>query len=443
MAERVNGLKVLFLIAVMATFWNISLYPVWRLAITSTNTGSGGATISSTAYLGEDPSATNGYDLNYDVPLSPPPQNPGYVRIYFPHSDFGSYNGNYLVDIRATTVVQKTWSITMAVNNPLSTSYSLSWVIPPLMPDYYQPKLLIGSSTINMRNQSSHAYTGFVSSCSVRLDLNTGLPYLLAIPPDFDFSDNQPQRLNLRRYFSVLSGNLSFAYSANSNLTQSLVTINDSLFWQVNPVHGYVGNTSVNLSATGSGGTKTVTINISRDATNTPPLYVNPPTQLSILQNQQGSLSWANQISDPDLDSWTIGFDGGEHFTVNVNQALSQATVIPAPGFKGVGNLIISLADGISTPRTYTLPVSVLPSTPRTPQNLRLELNESGTPVCRWDPVNLDTAGLPLTGLSYRVQLYTDPTMTNLNSEYITSDCQMILPAGYAHLFMRIKTINE
>jgi hypothetical protein len=443
MAERLTGLNLKIFIAVMAIAWALPVWSAWQMGVTFSNAGTGGASISSTAYLGENSNASNTWDWNYDVPLGPPPNNPGYVRIYFPHTDFGANNGNYLVDIRAATPVQKTWNITLSVNTPLSTSYSLSWSIPPLLPDYYRPKLLIGSSTIDMRNQSSHAWTGFVSSCSVRLDMVAGMPYLLAIPPDLEFSDNLPQALNLKRYFAVLSGNLSFSFSPNSNLTQSLVTIGDSLYWQCNPVHGYVGSTSSTLSAIGSGGTKTATIGITRSATNSPPSFRNPPGELSVIQNQSAYLSWADQISDPDLDEWQLEVSADDVFYLVVEPDMQRVQIIPLPGFKGSGEVQFRLTDNINPMVTINIPVSVLPSEPDSPQNVLLGLSDNGDMVCSWNPVSHDVSGLPISELSYRIELYSDPDCEVFLAVFTTAESQVIIPETYPRVFVKVMTMNE
>jgi len=443
MAERLTGLNLKILIAVMAIAWALPVWSAWQMGLTFSNTGTGGASISSTAYLGEHANASNTWDWNFDVPLGPPPNNPGYVRIYFPHSDFGANSGNYLVDIRAATPVQKTWNITLSVNTPLSTSYSLSWSIPPLLPDYYRPKLLIGSSTIDMCNQSSHAWTGFVSSCSVRLDMVAGMPYLLAIPPDLEFSDNQPQTLNLKRYFAVLSGNLSFSFSPNPNLTQSLVTIGDSLYWQCSPVHGYVGSTSSTLSATGSGGTKIATIGITRNATNSPPGFQNLPGEVEIIQNQSAYLSWADQISDPDLDEWQLEVTSEDDFDLVVEPDLQRVQIIPQPGFKGSGTVQFRLTDNLNPTVIINIPVTVLPAEPVFPQNVQLALSAGGEIVCSWDPVSHDISGLPISELSYRIELYSDPDCEDFISEFTTDGCQLILPSAYPKVFVKVITKNE
>lgn len=258
-------------VAVLAICIGTPLYASWQLELYYQNFGTGGALISSSAILGEHPNALDAYDWNYDIPLGPPPQNPGYLRIYFPHADWYPYNGNYGRDIRSTTVIQKSWNITLQQNAPLSSNYALSWIIPNTLPAYYQPKLLISNSTIDMRSHASYTWTGIKNSCSVCLDIVPGYPYLLAAPPDLFFANLQPQRLNLRRYFGITSGALSFAYSPDPNLIQSIVTENDSIYWQVQPLSGWTGTTTIILSATGSAGTVTSEVEITCEASSSPP----------------------------------------------------------------------------------------------------------------------------------------------------------------------------
>lgn len=442
MAKRIISRKILSLIALMATSWVASFCSSWQLSLTYTNTGTGGAMINSTAYLGEDPNATNGWDWNFDVPLPPAPNNPGYVRIYFPHSDFGANNGNYLVDIRANNPVQKTWNISLAVNTPLSTAYSLSWVIPPLMPDYYQPKLLIGSSTINMRSQSSYAWTGYMSSCSVRLDLLAGMPYLLAIPPDLLFSNNQPQYLNLQNYFSVISGNLSFAFSANANLEQSLVSVNDSLHWKVNPLHGYSGTTSVNLSATGSGGTKTVSVDVTRDATNSPPVFSPPLEAVQIEEGSGGYFSYEGLISDPDLDPVQIQAIGDSTLSLEVMQSLQAVHILPSPGVKGNGSFILELSDGLNPAQSYNIPIYIYPLEPQQVTNVNINI-QNGSLLIAWSPVTHSIWSIPVFDLEYRVCGFSDAACTQPLFNLVTPENNLSLPAIYPTVFVRITTINE
>ncbi len=442
MAQRVIERKILLLIAIMATSWATSLYSAWQLGLSYANSGSGGTVINSTAFLGEDPNATNGYDWNFDAPLPPAPNNPGYVRIYFPHSDFGGSNGNYLVDIRAATPVQKTWNIALSVNTPLSTSYSLSWSIPPLLPDYYQPKLLIGSSTINMRSQSSYAWTGYMSSCSVRLDVVAGMPYLLAIPPDLLFSDNQPQSLNLRRYFSVISGNLSFSFSPNPNLEQSLVTLGDSLYWKVAPVPGYIGSTTVTLSAIGSGGTKTQNVIITRDATNSPPVFSPPGEAVQIFEGSGGFFYFADLISDPDLDPIEIQASSDSSLTLNVMADQQAVQILPAPGKKGNASFFLELSDGHNPVQSHPVNVFINPLEPSPITHINATM-QSGMLQLSWAPVLESIWGLPVFDLEYRVCAFSDAACTEPLFELVTPDTALGIPAAYPQVFVRISTINE
>lgn len=443
MVNRLNCYKYLILIAVIAIGGVAHLFADWQMGLSFSNLGTGGSYYRSSAYLGEHSSATNGYDWNYDIPASPAPNNPGYVRVFFPHTDWGAYNGNFRADIRAANPLQKTWNVTLAVNTPLSTNYSLEWTIPSEMPDYYQPKLLIGSTTINMRTQSAHAWTGVVSSCSVRLDLAAGMPYLKAPLPDITFSNNYSQSYNLNRYFAVLSGSLSFSFSSNPYLEQSLVAAGDSLYWHLYPVYGYVGSTSVVISAIGSGGTKTATVNVIRDSTNSPPQFAMPEQPVLIYESTGDFFIYTGRVSDPDLDP--VQLMAYENDTLTPSFFYDQQAIFlqPAQGFKGNTSFTLEISDGVNPLQTYEIPVYVQALEPNPVTGINLSQAPDGSLVLCWDEVQDSIWGTPVYDLEYRVSGFADAGCTQLLFEYSVSDNILQIPSGYPSVFVIITTINE
>lgn len=62
------------------------------------------------------------------------------------------------------------------------------------------------------------------------------------------------------------------------------------------------------------------------------------------------------------MDALTINFSGGENISIEPEETLQQATVIPAAGFKGETVFQFSLADENHSPVIYEIPVTVLPA---------------------------------------------------------------------------------
>lgn len=443
MVNRLNCYKYLILIAVIAIGGVAHLFADWQMGLSFSNLGTGGSYYRSSAYLGEHSSATNGYDWNYDIPASPAPNNPGYVRIFFPHTDWGAYNGNFRQDIRATNPLQKTWNITLAVNTALSTNYMLEWSIPIEMPDYFQPKLLIGSSTINMRNQTNHIWTGFLSTCAVRLDLATGMPYLKGPLPELLFSNNYVQSLNLNRYFAVLSGSLNFSFSSNPLLEQSLVAMGDSLHWTLSPVYGFVGTTNVVLSATGSGGTKTATVYVIRDSTNSPPQLVVPAEPVHIWEGSGDFYYYGGSLSDPDLDPIQMIAHENEELVPSVFSDLQAVFLLPAPGIKGYTGFFMEISDGINNPQSYEIPVYVNPLEPHPVTEINFIRSADGSLVLSWTEVESSVNGTPLYDLEYRITGYADASCTQQLFETDTADTELTILNIYPRLFLKISVINE
>ncbi|HQM17384.1 MAG TPA: hypothetical protein PL116_06115 [Candidatus Cloacimonas sp.] len=433
----------IFLLAI-AICASINLYADWRIKLTITNQGSDDS-ISASVFLGESEGAADGLDT-YDFPLGPPPNNLPYIRAYFPHNDWGStFNGNYIKDIRSINPAAKTWNFTFSITGtPLSNNYRLSWNITGLFPACYQPRLVFNSQNINMLTQSSYLYTGWVTSGSIQMQYNNAMPYQVLTLPELLFSDNLTKGLNLNRYFKVGSGTLNFNCHPNANLVQNLVTLQDSVWLNIYPVAGFVGTTIAEISVIGSGGTLNAQISVIRDATNSPPVYLDAIQPLPIIQNQQGIFSWAGKVFDPDLDALTINFSGGENISIEPDETLQQAAVIPDAGFKGETVFQFSLSDENHSPAIYEIPVNVLPAVPSSPQNLVLQLLPENSLLLTWQTVNTDTLGLPVFGLKYKVMLYADSAGTQLINQYTDiSASQIIIPEAGEKMFIKVIAVNE
>ena len=417
----------------------------WRIEFCLANLGSGDSAISAYVYLGESKGAADGFDT-YDFPLGPPPNNLPYVRAYFPHNDWGStFNGNYIKDIRSINPAAKTWNFTFSITGtPLSNNYRLSWNITGLFPACYQPRLVFNSQNINMLTQSSYLYTGWVTSGSIQMQYNNAMPYQVLTLPELLFSDNLTKGLNLNRYFKVGSGTLNFNCLPNANLVQNLVTLQDSVWLNIYPVAGFTGTTVAEFTVSGTGGTLNMQISVIRDTTNSPPVYLDTIQPLPIIQNQQGIFSWAGKVLDPDLDALIINFSGGENISIEPDETLQQAAVIPAAGFKGETVFQFSLADENHSPVIYEIPVNVLPAVPGSPQNLVLQLLPENSLLLSWQTVNTDTSGLPVNGLKYKVMLYADSAGTQLINQYTDiSTSQIIIPIGAEKMFIKVIAVNE
>ncbi|MDD4309164.1 MAG: hypothetical protein PHO32_02180 [Candidatus Cloacimonetes bacterium] len=438
-------LKLLFFIALAVFLPSMHLHAAWMMDITMQNLGSGGSVISAIASFGENTAAADGWDWQCDIPIFGGPMNGSYVLAYFPHSDWGVNNGNYNRDIRSATPGLKTWSATLKASSPLSYIYLLSWEIPASMPQYYSPKLIFDSQTINMRNVSSFSYrtASATTNCSFRLDFNPGVPYLLAPFEDMHFSDNLPESINLNQHFAVLSGNLTLAYTANEHLNQSIQTVGSLRYWQVQPLPGWQGSTTATLSATGTSGTTVVNIGIVRDSTNSPPEISLETNQLTIMQNQSVTFSWANQVYDVDFDDLRVSIQGTSNFQVMLNDVLQEAVITPTMGYKGTDTLSFTVSDEINPTQTIPLLISVNPAPPLPPINISIIPSE-GELLCTWEAVLTDAFGYPIQGLRYRVTCHTDPEcITPPYFSLETSNQFAQIPATATQLFVKIISINE
>jgi len=76
--------------------------------------------------LGVGPGAADGFDAN-DIMDPPPPESPeGYLVMFFPHSDWGQFSGQYRWDLRGPITDEKTWDVMVQTNRP-NEEVTLSW----------------------------------------------------------------------------------------------------------------------------------------------------------------------------------------------------------------------------------------------------------------------------------------------------------------------------
>lgn len=422
---------------------SIKIYAAWELAIGYSSTGSTGTVISAQAILGENVQASEAWDWSHDFPLGPPPMTSSYVRIHFPHSDWGVNNGNYIKDIRGASPAVKTWAIGLQNYNQPGNNFSLSWVLPVNFPAYYAPKLVISGRTIDMRLQNSYSFTTITSTCNIRMDFDASLPYLREQIPTQMFADNLPRAIPLSEYFGVFSGMLSYSFSPNEHLSQSLQSIGDSQYWVVNPVAGWRGSTSVNVLATGSSGSASCTVTISRDSTNSPPQIMNPIAGMVILQNQRGKLSWEDAWFDADLDDLSLSILAPNGFQVLPIADSLFAYIIPPLAFKGIDTLQVMISDGVNEAVAHEVSLNVQASEPNPPDSIVMQRDSSGALLLTWQDVHSDISGGPLNGLQYQIQVFSDAGCTILLEQHVTSENQFVIAGSDSSAFIRIISINE
>lgn len=424
-----------------------ALYADWQLSLIVTNHGSGSSVLQGYAHLGEHATASDGYDWNHDLAYQNFSPSPEYVHPYFVHTDWGTtYNGNYSVDIRSTVPATKTWNTTIKAQNRLSNNYTLSWEITGSIPSYYTPVLVFGAQTINLRAQSSHSYATAASltNCVIRVDYDATIPYILSPIPDLLFSDNQARRVNLNEHFAVNTGSLTYSYADNAHLGQRIVNEGGAFHWEVHPLAGWIGSTSVEITATGNGHTVSQMVSIERDNTNSPPLFIDELPLLELTQNQSLIWSWAGLVYDADWDSTWVEIDDTENFSAICDYQTEEVLLIPAPAFKGQDSLQVSIHDAFNPPQTYTLHLSVLPSEPLMVQNIQLHPDGDEGIVCSWDAVTLDINGAPLAGIVYDLYLYAEwPSATPAQIIESISNTWVLIPDLWDRAFIRIIAKNE
>jgi len=423
------------------------LFADWRLELLVTNTGTGGSENHGSAILGESGDASEAYDWGNDLAYAFPPMSNSYVAPYFLHSDWGEYNGNFSVDIRSTLPDTKTWITKIKAQNPLSTNFIISWQITGSFPPYYAPILLFGANTINMLEQSSFYYASAanISSCTIQMQYDPSYPVILDPIADMLFSDNLLREVNLNQHFAVASGELAFTYVNNEFLVQDLCTRNDSIYWAVYPVPGWTGSTQAELNATNDAHSVSMTVNITRDETNSPPVLSGSLEPLSIIQNQSQIFSWEHLLYDADLDSTWLELGSTAQIQVYPDPTLCQALIVPSAGFKGCDSLSIWIYDGFTAPQQFFLDINVLPAEPMQVQNLQISVTADSSLICAWDAVTQDISGGPISGLLYDVYVYEEiPSgATAILSQHSIAGTMIELPGDLCRGFIQVIAKNE
>ncbi|MCB5286305.1 MAG: hypothetical protein LHW64_00695 [Candidatus Cloacimonetes bacterium] len=434
-------LRPLILTALAVFLPSLHLCVAWEVYIGIQNQNSSGSYLASSMVIGEHQNALEGYDASYDHSYTFPSMSNRYVQPYIVHNDWGAHNGNFLADIRSQVPGNKTWNCKARAQNPHSAFYTLSWTVPADFPAYYQATLTILSVSIDMRAQNQYTYATYnaYTDFSIAVQFDDSIPYQIREFPTLSFSDNQIQSLNLNEYFSSGDSGLDFACIPNANLVQEL----DNMLWQIYPNPGWIGETSAEIRVYGSqGDSLSAFVNVVRDDTNSPPQWEGA-LELQLIQNQQIILSWEEQIYDADRDEITVNIDGGDHFRVFLNDLLDEATLIPEPAFKGETVVHLLLSDGFRSLQRFDISVQVLPSEPRRPEALELQVLPDHSLMLSWAEVNADISGLPINQIRYRISLYSQPDATGLISEQESSDTNIILPLSQERVFIRVIAINE
>ncbi|MCB5268160.1 MAG: Ig-like domain-containing protein [Candidatus Cloacimonetes bacterium] len=419
----------------------------WRVKFTVTNHGSEGAQITNWAYFGEAANAADGYDYYNDLLLMSPPSGSPYIAPYFPHSDWGINNGNFVKDIRSNNPTNKTWNTTIKVQNRLSNNFTLSWEFIDDIPDYYSPIMVFGTQSINILEQSSFNYTSAatLTNLTLTVDYNSLVPYSLAEIPDLTFSDNQSQSLNLNRYFRVGSGTLSFTCSPDDNLIQDIVSNGDSVYWVLYPVPGWQGITTVEINAINGINISSQSVVVQRDNTNSPPVLQQALPTLQVTQNQSVNWDWTSYFADPDLDSLSISVMDCEHISVQASVNPGEITISPSEGYKGNLNLTLLVFDGHNEAPAFPIELQVLPSQPQQVQNVRFSFEDPASLLCEWDPVVQDISGNAISDLVYNVYIYQEYPLSEAAALVFNSitDTHVVVPAEWAKAFIVITAKNE
>ncbi len=424
----------------------------WWIALDLTNHNANGDPATARVYFGEHPMATDTYDVDYDFPLVSGGVNPTKVRMFFPKTNWGSYNGDYYRDTRSHTQTSKIWDTRITRNSPYSTNYTMSWIIPEETPPYLKLEMIIGGVTVNLRNSNTYNFTyttpGTPQNFQLRTTVLNGIPYVTSPIGTQSFSNNVMRTLTLDQHFGIINGTISYSTSANPNIIQNISTIGGTRYWNYRPIHGYIGETSVSITATGPSGTCVHTISIIRDDTNTPPATSLEVESVPVMQNAYAEIDYSGTIYDIDLDPVTVSAVSGDFVSAFWNPDIEVLELVPNPGMKGTDVVYLVLNDEVNTVQMIPIEVHVLPSTPKSVQNPILEIDSEDPSLLKisWDSVTEDIGDAPLYGLRYEIQFFTQypsddsiiPWHTILQSEAYYS-----FPADLPVGFIRIVTRND
>lgn len=408
----------------------------WRMDIHVINYSAGATdSLSNWASFGEMQSAQEGYD-SQDLLYNIPPMGNRYVVPYFRHTDWGANSGNFSVDIRSTVPNTKIWESSVKAQSPYTSSYTLRWhCVWGEIPAYYSPKLILGQSQIDMRSQTSFTYVSgaSITNFSIQLVYDPQMPYITQPIGNILFANNQPVQIVLNHHFAVNSGSLSYSFAPNEYITQTLLNEAGNRLWKLQPVEGWIGSTSLTITA--HNGTKSIcqTVSATRNYINSAPEFIQPLPHLEIMQNSFFSWHWGALAEDPDGDAITLEALPTSALDIIIDNVNKILIISPAESFKGNTQLQIYLSDGTNLSFPYLLEISVLPSTPQPVQNLQLSTTTEGM-ILTWNAVTLDIGGKAIGGIVYNVYSYAEPSF---------SAPQHLIATGLADTFLAIPAVQR
>ena len=218
-------------------------------------------------HFGVHQNALDSHDsLDAFEPPSPPPP---FVKLYFPHQDWGGWNGNYTNDIKSDFITNKYWFVNIQSSSPSQQSYTLQWNSLDEVPDYYNLILQNGFDMIDMREQNEYQFSSSSNTISIMTMARpiNGYPYISEQIDSLYFEDYTPQQFELNDYFSVNgSSSLSYQFLENLELAQSI----EGSIYTISPIPGWSGNSTIYLTAIGSEGEVTMQIKITGNKMNPP-----------------------------------------------------------------------------------------------------------------------------------------------------------------------------
>ncbi len=438
-----------FLLTACGLFWfSLLMASPWFVTFTITNINPSGNSPSSTVYFGEHPDATDAYDPQYDLLICVGGINTPPIVMYFPKTDWGANNGNYQKDTRSTAITAKTWNTRITRNSTVSTNYLLEWELHASLPAYLKLEMVMGTTTINLRNQSSYSFVYSTPSTPQNFVLQTspitGLPYNTSSIAEQYFSDNLMRSISLNNHFGIVNGTISYNLQSNPVVVQNISTVGGVTAWNFRPVNGFTGTTSVVIQASGTAGTCTQTVQIHRNDTNSPPQISFEPEAVQTLQNHPTLMDFSAAFFDIDLDPIIVTAISGNKTNALWDAGNETLLISPLPAAKGQDTIHLSISDNVNDPVLIPISVEILPTQPRNPQNLTIEIDD-GLLFIAWDAVNLDVFELPISDVLYRVSVYLDYPATDIAAQdtVYTNQPSYTFPDILGKAFFKVVTINE
>ena len=241
------ALFLIIIITLKATNWSI------QLEVTDTQSQD------IDNYFGVHQNALDSHD-SLDA-LEPPSPPPPFVKLYFPHQDWGAWNGNYTNDIKSDFITNKYWFVNIQSSSPSQQSYTLQWNSLDEVPDYYNLILQNGFDMIDMREQNEYQFSSSSNTISIMTMARpiNGYPYISEQIDSLYFEDYTPQQFELNDYFSVNgSSSLSYQFLENLELAQSI----EGSIYTISPIPGWSGNETISITAIGNAGEVTMQVEI-------------------------------------------------------------------------------------------------------------------------------------------------------------------------------------